>query len=107
MGKAMINILPLEQGETISTILPLPKDQSEVDKMSIVFATSHGTVRRNSLTDFLNVRANGKIAMKLDEDFRGGRTKAEGRAKETGEGLKGIRSHRCDQDSPCPAVIPV
>lgn len=68
LGKAMINILPLEQGETISTILPLPKDQSEVDKMSIVFATSHGTVRRNSLSDFLNVRANGKIAMKLDED---------------------------------------
>ncbi len=67
LGKAMINILPLEQGETISTILPLPKDQSEVDKMSIVFATSHGTVRRNSLSDFLNVRANGKIAMKLDE----------------------------------------
>lgn len=68
LGKAMINLLPLEKGETISTILPLPKDQSEVDKMAIVFATSHGTVRRNNLSDFLNVRANGKIAMRLNED---------------------------------------
>ncbi|MGI4851375.1 MAG: DNA gyrase subunit A [Janthinobacterium lividum] len=67
LGKAMINLLPLAQDETISAVLPLPKDQSEVEKMSIVFATSHGTVRRNNLSDFLNVRANGKIAMKLDE----------------------------------------
>ncbi len=67
LGKAMINLLPLEQGETISAILLLPKTQTEVNNMAIVFATSHGTVRRNSLTDFLNVRANGKIAMKLEE----------------------------------------
>lgn len=67
LGKAMVNILPLDQGEVISTVMPLPQDKNEWENFSIMFATSHGSVRRNSLKDFLNIKANGKIAMKLDE----------------------------------------
>ena len=65
-GKAMVNLLPLRSGETISIILPLP-DESEWPDLDIMFATSSGTVRRNSLADFVNVKANGKIAIKLDD----------------------------------------
>ncbi len=67
-GKAFINMLPLEQGETISVVMPLPEDEETWDKLDVIFATSHGTVRRNSLDDFKNVRANGLIAMKLEGD---------------------------------------
>ena len=67
-GKAFINLLPLEQGETISVVMPLPEDEETWDKLNVIFATSHGTVRRNSLDDFRNVRANGLIAMKLEGD---------------------------------------
>ena len=67
-GKAFINLLPLEQGETISVVMPLPEDEETWDKLDVIFATSHGTVRRNSLEDFKNVRANGLIAMKLEGD---------------------------------------
>jgi DNA gyrase subunit A len=67
LGKAMVNILPLEQGETISTVLALTGSEAEWQNKNIIFATSSGTVRRNNLEDFLNVRANGKIAMKLEE----------------------------------------
>ncbi|MDR1477067.1 MAG: DNA gyrase subunit A [Rickettsiales bacterium] len=68
VGKAIINLLPLEQGETISTIMPLPENESERDRLSVMFATSRGTVRRNRLSDFMDIRRNGKIAMKFDED---------------------------------------
>ena len=67
-GKAFINLLPLEQGETISVVMPLPEDEDTWDNLDVIFATSHGTVRRNSLEDFKNVRANGLIAMKLEGD---------------------------------------
>jgi len=66
-GKALINILPLEQGERITSIMPLPEDESSWGNLDIMFATTRGTVRRNSLADFVEVRQNGKIAMKLDE----------------------------------------
>jgi DNA gyrase subunit A len=66
-GKALINILPLEQGETINTIMPLPEDESSWDKLDVMFATTRGTVRRNKLSDFADVRPSGIIAMKLDE----------------------------------------
>ncbi len=69
-GKAMINILPLEEGETISTLMPLPADESKWAGMHVMFATSTGNVRRNALSDFLNIKANGKIAMKLEEGER-------------------------------------
>jgi DNA gyrase subunit A len=66
-GKALINILPLEQGENITTIMPLPEDESTWDKLDVMFATTRGTVRRNKLSDFADVRRSGIIAMKLDE----------------------------------------
>jgi DNA gyrase subunit A len=67
IGKAIINLLPLQENETISTIMALRGEEQDWEKMSIVFATTGGNVRRNKLSDFTNVRANGKIAMKLEE----------------------------------------
>jgi DNA gyrase subunit A len=66
-GKALINILPLDQGETINTIMPLPEDESTWDKLDVMFATTRGSVRRNKLSDFADVRPSGIIAMKLAE----------------------------------------
>ena len=65
-GKALINILPLQQGESITTIMPLPEDEDSWDNLNIMFATTQGTVRRNKLSDFQQVNRNGKIAMKLE-----------------------------------------
>ncbi len=67
LGKAVINLLPLEQGETISTILRLPEKQEECEGLSVMFATQSGNIRRNRLDDFYKVMSNGKIAMKLDD----------------------------------------
>jgi len=69
-GKAFVNLLPLEEGETISAVLPLPEDETTWDQYNLMFATSHGTVRRNLLSDFANIRSNGLIAMKLEDDER-------------------------------------
>ena len=69
-GKAMINILPLDPGETITTLMPLPEDEDSWGELFVVFATASGGVRRNALSDFTNVMSNGKIAMKLDEGDR-------------------------------------
>lgn len=66
-GKALINLLPLEQGERITTIMPLPEDEASWETLSVMFATNHGSVRRNRLSDFVQINRNGKIAMKLDE----------------------------------------
>jgi DNA gyrase subunit A len=66
-GKALINILPLAQAERINTIMPLPEDESSWAALDVMFATTRGTVRRNKLSDFLQVNRTGKIAMKLDE----------------------------------------
>ena len=66
-GKALINILPLEQGERITTIMPLPEDESSWSNLDVMFATTGGNVRRNKLSDFVDVRRSGIIAMKLDE----------------------------------------
>jgi DNA gyrase subunit A len=67
-GKALINMLPLEQGERITTIMPLPEDEDQWAELDVMFATTRGTVRRNKLSDFVQVNRNGKIAMKLDEE---------------------------------------
>ena len=67
-GKALINLLPLQAGETISSIMPMPEDEETWGDLDIMFTTTLGTVRRNSLADFTEVRANGKIAMKLSEN---------------------------------------
>jgi len=66
-GKALVNLLPLDEGETITTLMPLPEDESSWESLFVMFATASGTVRRNRLSDFVNVMANGKIAMKLGE----------------------------------------
>jgi len=67
-GKALVNMLPLEKDETISVIMPMPDDEGAVKELDIIFVTSHGTVRRNKLSDFANIRSNGLIAMKLEGD---------------------------------------
>jgi DNA gyrase subunit A len=66
-GKALINILPLEQGELVTTVMPLPEDEGTWGELDVMFATTRGTVRRNKLSDFVDVRRSGIIAMKLDE----------------------------------------
>jgi len=67
-GRPMVNLLPLAEGETISTVLPLPEDEAEWGKLHVVFATAHGSVRRNSMDAFANVPSNGKFAMRFEED---------------------------------------
>ncbi|NNE83423.1 MAG: DNA gyrase subunit A, partial [Alphaproteobacteria bacterium] len=69
-GKALVNLLPLADGETITTLMPLPEDEASWEDLFVVFATASGNVRRNRLSDFVQVKANGKIAMKLDPDDR-------------------------------------
>ncbi|MEL7211987.1 MAG: DNA gyrase subunit A [Pseudomonadota bacterium] len=65
-GKAIVNILPIPVGVSIAAIMPVDKPEDEWDNLQIVFATSAGTVRRNALSDFTNVKSNGKIAMKFE-----------------------------------------
>jgi DNA gyrase subunit A len=67
-GKSIFNILPLKSHHAISSIMPLPEDETEWKNLMVVFATSKGNVRKNTLEDFSNVNNSGKIAMKLDED---------------------------------------
>ncbi|MET4698022.1 DNA gyrase subunit A [Constrictibacter sp. MBR-5] len=66
-GKAMVNLLPLSPGETITTIMPMPEDEERWGDWHVMFATANGNVRRNKLSDFVSINVNGKIAMKLDE----------------------------------------
>ena len=67
-GKSIFNILPLKSHHSISSIMPLPEDESEWKNLKVVFATAKGNVRKNSLEDFININNSGKIAMKLDSD---------------------------------------
>jgi len=67
-GKALVNIFPLSEGETITTFMPLPEDESKWDSMHIFFSTAKGNVRRNDLSDFHDIRANGKIAIRMEEN---------------------------------------
>jgi DNA gyrase subunit A len=69
-GKAMVNLLPVATGETVNTVLPLPEDEETWAELHVMFATSKGTVRRNDLSDFSNVKSNGKLAMRLDDGDR-------------------------------------
>ena len=81
-GKSLFNILPLKSHQSISSIMPLPEDEGAWKKLLIVFVTANGNVRKNSLDDFSNINANGKIAMKL----------------ETNDKIVGVRICRDDQD---------
>jgi len=67
-GKAVVNILPIPTGVSIAAIMPVDAPEAEWENLQIIFATSAGDVRRNALSDFTNVRANGKIAMDLPEN---------------------------------------
>ncbi|WP_227421595.1 DNA gyrase subunit A [Pacificispira spongiicola] len=69
-GKAMVNVLPLSPDEWITTVMPLPEDEESWGQLDAVFATASGGIRRNKLSDFTNIKSNGKIAMKLDEGDR-------------------------------------
>ena len=69
-GKAMVNLLPLDEDERITTVMSLPENQDEWENLYVIFATSSGGVRRNSLADFWRINKNGKIAMKLDSKER-------------------------------------
>ena len=67
-GKTLFNLLPLKSHQSISSIMPLPENESEWKKLFVVFATSKGKIRKNTLEDFSNIQSTGKIAMKLDDD---------------------------------------
>jgi len=67
-GKSLFNILPLKNHQSISSIMPMPENETETDKYQIIFATAQGKVRKNSLDDFSSINSSGKIAMKLDNN---------------------------------------
>ena len=81
-GKSLFNILPLKNHQSISSIMPLPEDENLWKNLLVVFVTANGNVRKNSLEDFANINANGKIAMKLD----------------TNDKIVGVKICRDDQD---------
>jgi DNA gyrase subunit A len=81
-GKSLFNILPLKNHQSISSIMPLPEDESLWKNLLVIFVTANGNVRKNSLEDFANINANGKIAMKL----------------ETNDKIVGVKICRDDQD---------
>jgi DNA gyrase subunit A len=83
-GKAMVNLLPLREGEKITTVMPIPAEKESWSKLQVMFATAWGTVRRNELSDFANVMANGKIAMKLDEE------RPDGKERGAEDGIVGV-----------------
>jgi DNA gyrase subunit A len=66
-GRSLVNLLPLAEGETVATMMPLPENEESWRALHVMFSTSQGTVRRNALSDFTNIMANGKIAMKLED----------------------------------------
>jgi DNA gyrase subunit A len=72
-GKAFVNLLPLGEGETITTVMPMPEDEASWATLNVMFATASGGVRRNELSDFVNVHQTGKIAMKFEGDDAGDR----------------------------------
>ncbi|MSO14048.1 DNA gyrase subunit A [Rickettsiales endosymbiont of Trichoplax sp. H2] len=67
-GRAVVNLLPLEQNDSIASIMPMPENIDDLDKLNIIFSTQKGNARRNKLSDFTNIQANGKIAIKLSSD---------------------------------------
>lgn len=67
-GRALVNIFPLKPGEKITTLMPLPENETDWDNLNIMFSTANGNIRRNDLSDFHNIPSNGKIAIRMDED---------------------------------------
>jgi DNA gyrase subunit A len=92
-GRPMINLLPnLVEGETISTIMPLPEDEESWAALTVMFATAAGYVRRNALSDFVDIRANGKIAMKFEGEDADDRLIAVAPCSEANDVLLATRS---------------
>src|SRR6185436_6219585 len=93
-GKAFVNLLPLSEGETITNFMPMPEDETSWSTLNVVFATARGGVRRNELSDFVNVNQNGKIAMKFEGDDAGDRLIGVGVCSEEQDVLLATRQGR-------------
>ncbi|WP_439653323.1 DNA gyrase subunit A [Reyranella humidisoli] len=93
-GKAFVNLLPLSEGETISTVMPMPEDEASWATLNVMFATARGGVRRNELGDFVNVNQNGKIAMKFEGEDAGDRLIGVGVCSEDQDVLLATRQGR-------------
>ena len=93
-GKAFVNLLPLGEGETISAVMPMPEDEASWSTLHVMFATARGGVRRNELSDFVNVNQTGKIAMKFEGDDAGDRLIGVGVCSEEQDVLLATRQGR-------------
>ena len=93
-GKAFVNLLPLGEGETISAVMPMPEDEASWATLHVMFATARGGVRRNELSDFVNVNQTGKIAMKFEGDDAGDRLIGVGVCSEEQDVLLATRQGR-------------
>jgi len=93
-GRPMVNMLPLSEGETIRTVLPLPEDEEAWKDLHVMFATARGSVRRNSMDAFANVPSNGKIAMKFEGEDEGDRLIGVALLNETDDVLLATRQGR-------------
>ena len=94
-GKALVNLLPLEDGEYITTLMPMPDDESTWDNFHVMFATARGNVRRNKLSDFTNIMSAGKIAMKFEGDDAGDHLIGVAACTEAQDVLLAARSGKC------------
>ena len=93
-GKAFVNLLPLNEGETISAVMPMPEDETSWATLHVMFATARGGVRRNELSDFVSVNQSGKIAMKFEGDDAGDRLIGVGVCSEEQDVLLATRQGR-------------
>jgi DNA gyrase subunit A len=93
-GKAFVNLLPLGEGEAITTVMPMPEDEESWGSLNVVFATARGGVRRNQLSDFTTVHQGGKIAMKFEGDDEGDRLIGVGVCSEDQDVLLATRQGR-------------
>jgi DNA gyrase subunit A len=94
-GKALVNLLPLEEGENITTLMPMPADESSWERLHVMFATARGNVRRNKLSDFTNIQSGGKIAMKFEGEDSGDRLIGVAVCAEQQDVLLASRSGKC------------
>ncbi len=94
-GKALVNLLPLAEGEYITTLMPMPDDESTWDNFHVMFATARGSVRRNKLSDFTNIMSAGKIAMKFEGEDAGDHLIGVAPCTEAQDVLLAARSGKC------------
>jgi DNA gyrase subunit A len=94
-GKALVNMLPLEEGETITALMPMPADEASWESLHVIFATARGNVRRNKLSDFTNIQSGGKIAMKFEGEDAGDRMIGVSACTESQDVLLAAKSGKC------------